>query len=91
MRREPGNFDLYTWGQENVLVSPGMAEAGIADLMASFDGQRSNPIPTRSTLAIALIFASIWTENFAGCSSEKRSPAEFPVSLPCDVAPRRGS
>jgi signal transduction histidine kinase len=29
MRRERGNFDLYAWGQENVLVSPGMAQATI--------------------------------------------------------------
>ena len=31
MRRERGNFDLYGWGREQVLVSPGMAEVGIAD------------------------------------------------------------
>jgi diguanylate cyclase (GGDEF)-like protein len=31
MRRERGNFDLYGWGREQVLVFPGMAEAGIAD------------------------------------------------------------
>jgi diguanylate cyclase (GGDEF)-like protein len=31
LRSERGNFDLYGWGREQVLVSPGMAEAGIAD------------------------------------------------------------
>jgi diguanylate cyclase (GGDEF)-like protein len=31
MRRTPGKFDLYAWGRENVLISPGMADAGIAD------------------------------------------------------------
>ena len=29
MRRERGNFDLYAWGQENVLVAPGVAQATI--------------------------------------------------------------
>jgi diguanylate cyclase (GGDEF)-like protein len=31
MRRDPGKFDLYAWGRENVLISPGMADAAIAD------------------------------------------------------------
>ena len=31
MRRERDGFDLYAWGQENVLVSPGMAQATIID------------------------------------------------------------
>ena len=30
MRRERGNFDLYDWGRENVLVLPGMAQATFA-------------------------------------------------------------
>jgi diguanylate cyclase (GGDEF)-like protein len=29
MRRERGDFDLYAWGRQNVLVSPGMAQASI--------------------------------------------------------------
>jgi len=29
MRRERGNFDLYTWGRESVLVTPGLAQATI--------------------------------------------------------------
>jgi two-component system sensor histidine kinase BarA len=31
MRREGGSFDLYAWGRERVLVSPGMAQATIVD------------------------------------------------------------
>jgi diguanylate cyclase (GGDEF)-like protein len=31
MRREPGSFDLYAWGQEHILVSSGIAHASITD------------------------------------------------------------
>jgi signal transduction histidine kinase len=31
MRREGSGFDLYTWGQENVLIAPGVAQATIID------------------------------------------------------------
>jgi diguanylate cyclase (GGDEF)-like protein len=31
MRRERGSFDLYAWGQESVLILPGLAQATIVD------------------------------------------------------------
>jgi signal transduction histidine kinase len=31
MRREHGNFNLYAWGQQNVLVTPGLAQVSILD------------------------------------------------------------
>jgi diguanylate cyclase (GGDEF)-like protein len=31
MRRERGSFDLYAWGQEHILISPGIAHVSITD------------------------------------------------------------
>jgi diguanylate cyclase (GGDEF)-like protein len=45
MRREPGNFDLYAWGQEILPISPGMADAGIADPVGRLRWSTLEPHP----------------------------------------------
>jgi signal transduction histidine kinase len=51
MRRERGSFDLYAWGQEHVLVSPGMAEAAIIDPDGELTQATTEPHPISRDLS----------------------------------------
>ena len=45
MRRDPGNFDLYGWGLQNVLVTPGLAQATIVGLDGKVRSTTGEPFP----------------------------------------------
>jgi signal transduction histidine kinase len=45
MQREGANFDLYAWGQENIRMYPGLAQAGIADPDGSVRRSTIEPHP----------------------------------------------
>jgi signal transduction histidine kinase len=51
MRRERGNFDLYAWGRENVLVSPGIAQATIIGPNGKVKSTTIEPHPDSTDLS----------------------------------------
>jgi signal transduction histidine kinase len=51
MRRERGSFDLYAWGQENVLISPGIAQATIIGPDGQLRSTTIEPHPSSTDLS----------------------------------------
>jgi hypothetical protein len=66
MRREPGHFNLYAWGQENVLISPGMAEAAIADPDGKLRWSTIEPHPDSIDISDRAHFRIHLDERFHG-------------------------